>query len=186
MRLTGRCRRASRGSRSSRSFLPGRRNWRNRRSRSSRDTGSGVKCLWRILGLDRQGRSDETTCFVGLNVNFELSVAGFLDFGLKIRTRRADLDMFHAKILPSVDRDRLRIRLFTLFPKHKSRTDLQLLWDNSLESQNRFLIRGLVGFYGHGFDLSASALANVKCGRDLAFFARPNLILLRLRSRTTA
>src|SRR4030095_8537287 len=94
--------------------------------------------------------------------------------------------MFHAKILSGVDRDRFRIRLFALFPKHESRTDLQFLLDNSLESQDRFLVRGLIGFYRDGFDLSARAIADVKCGRDLAFLARANLILLRLRSRAAA
>src|SRR4029077_12817173 len=181
MCLTTRRRRTSRGRRSSRGtwstwgFLNSRSTWRSRRSGDAR---SGVKCPWRILGLDRQSRCKQTARFVGLDVNFELSLAGFLYFGLKIRTGRGDLDVFHAKILPGVHRDRLRIRLFALFPKHKRRTDLQFLRDNSLESQDRFLIRGLIGFYRHGFDLSACAIANVKRGRDLAFFAGPNLILL--------
>jgi len=133
MRLTSRRRRTSWGSRSGWStwgslnsrctwgFLNTRSAWR---SRSSRDTRGGVKCLGRILGLDRQSRREQTARLVGLDVNFELSFAGFRYFGLKFRTRRGDLDIFHAKILPGVDRDRLRVGLFALFPKHKSRTDL--------------------------------------------------------------
>ena len=82
--------------------------------------------------------------------------------------------------------NRLCVRLFALFPKHEIWGDLELLWDFRLEREHCFLICGLVGFHRHGFDLSASTVADIECGRDLAFISRRHFFLLALRSGATA
>src|SRR4029077_6225245 len=82
--------------------------------------------------------------------------------------------------------NRLGVRLFALFPKHEIWGDLELLWDFRLERQHRFLIYGLVCLHRYGFDLVAGAVANIECGRDLAFITRRHFFLLVLRSGATA
>src|SRR5205823_7372681 len=76
--------------------------------------------------------------------------------------------------------------LVALFPENKCRGDLQLLRDNRLECEDRLRVRGFVGLHGHSFDLSASAIANVKCGGNLAGPARGDFVLLGLCSGATA
>ena len=94
--------------------------------------------------------------------------------------------MIHGKLLAHFYRDRLRVRLFALLPENKRRRYLQLLRDDCPESEDRLRIRGIIGFHSHCFHLSAGAIANGKCGRDLAFFSGWHLVLLSLCSRATA
>src|SRR5439155_19331934 len=94
--------------------------------------------------------------------------------------------MLHRKLLARFHCDRLRVRLVTLFPEYKCRVDLQLLRDDGLETQHRLLIRGLVSFHRHSFDLRTGAVANVEGSRNLTGLARRNFVLLRLRSSATA
>src|SRR5205823_6603898 len=130
-------------------------------------------------------RSAKGVRFLGLNVDFELAVT-LLHFGLKIGSRRCDLDMLHSKFLADLDRDRLRVGLFTLLPENKCRADLQLLRDDCPESEDLRRLGRIVRFHGHGFYLSTGAIADVKCGRYLAFFSRFHFVLLSLCGRTTA
>ena len=94
--------------------------------------------------------------------------------------------MLHGKLFAYLHGDRLWVRLIALFPENKCRVDLQLLGDNRLECENRLRVRGFVGLHGHSFDLSASAIANVKCGGNLAAPARGDFVLLGLCSGATA
>src|SRR5581483_1195488 len=188
MRLTRRRGRTRRGRWSDCSwrFLNSRSTRGNWSSRGSGDTRRGVKRLGRILGLNRQRGRHLAVRLIRMHINFELSFAGFLHFGLKIRTRRSDFDVFHVEIFPGMDVDCLRVRFVPLLPEHKSRTDLQFLWNDSFESEDGFLIGGLVRLHCHGFDLCAGAIADVEGSRNLAFLPWPNLLLLSLRSSATA
>src|SRR6266850_1368882 len=94
--------------------------------------------------------------------------------------------MFDRKIFAYFYVNRLCVRLFALLPKHEIWGDLELLWDFRLEREHRFLIYGLVGFHRYGFDLCTGAVANIECGRDLAFITRRHFFLLALRSGATA
>src|SRR5882724_12565693 len=94
--------------------------------------------------------------------------------------------MFDRKIFAHFYVNRLGVRLFTLFPKHEIWGDLELLWDFRLEREHRFLIYGLVGLNRYGFDLSTGTIADIECGRDLAFISRRHFFLLALRSGATA
>src|SRR5215831_20365082 len=94
--------------------------------------------------------------------------------------------MFDRKIFAYFYVDRLCIRFITLFPKNEIRRDLQLLRNFSLESEHGFLIWRLVCLDSHRFDLSASTIADVKRGGDLAFISRRHFVLLCLRSGATA
>src|SRR5207249_7344832 len=94
--------------------------------------------------------------------------------------------MLYGKLFAYLHGDRLRVRLVALFPENKCRGDLQLLRDNRLECEDRLRVRGFVGLHGHSFDLSASAIANVKCGGNLASTARRDFVLLGLCSGATA
>src|SRR4029450_8224516 len=94
--------------------------------------------------------------------------------------------MVDGKLFAHFHRDRLRIRLIALLPENKRWRYLQLLRDDCPESEDRLRIRGIISFHRHRFHLSASAIADVKCGRDLAFFSRRHFVLLRLCSRATA
>src|SRR6266446_4886342 len=94
--------------------------------------------------------------------------------------------MVHGKLFAHFHRDRLRGRLFALLPENKRWRYLQLLRDDCPESEDRRRLRGIIGLHSYRFHLSASAIADVKCGRDLAFFSRRHFVLLTLRSRATA
>ena len=60
-----------------------------------------------------------------------------------------------------------------------------MLRDFRLKRQHCFLIRGLVGFHSHGFNLCPGTVADVECGGDLAFISRRHFFLLGLRSGAT-
>src|SRR6266700_5941297 len=94
--------------------------------------------------------------------------------------------MFHWKILGCAHDDRLWLWRFTLSPKHKRWSDLELLWDHRLEREHRGYIGGIVGFHRHSFHLCAGAFANVEGGRDLTFLSLRHFLLLSLRSCATA
>src|SRR6266516_277974 len=94
--------------------------------------------------------------------------------------------MLYGKLFAYLHGDRLRVRLVALFPENKCRGDLQLLRDNRLEREDRLRVRGFIGLHGHSFDLSAGAIANVKCGGNFAASTRGNFVLLGLCSGTTA
>src|SRR5207244_10065980 len=94
--------------------------------------------------------------------------------------------MVHGKLLAHFYRDRLWVRLFALLPENKRWRYLQLLRDDCPESEDRLRIRGIIAFHSHRFHLSAGAIANIKCGRDLAFVSGRHLVLLSLCSRATA
>src|SRR6266699_6131179 len=94
--------------------------------------------------------------------------------------------MLYGKLFAYLHSDRLRVWLVALFPENKCRGDLQLLRDNRLEREDRLRVRGFVGLHGHSIDLSASAIANVKCGGNLAGPAGGNFVLLGLCSGATA
>src|SRR5882724_11731804 len=94
--------------------------------------------------------------------------------------------MFDRKIFAHFYVNRLGVRLFALFPKHEIWGDLELLWDFRLEREHRFLIYGLVCLHRYSFDLCTGTVANIECGRDLAFISRRHFFLLALRSGATA
>src|SRR6266700_3649751 len=94
--------------------------------------------------------------------------------------------MFHWKILGCAHDDRLWLWRFTLSPKHKRWSDLELLWDHRLQGEHSGDIRRIVGFHRHSFDLGAGAFADVEGGRDLTFLSRRHFLLLRLRRRAAA
>src|SRR5437870_8694626 len=94
--------------------------------------------------------------------------------------------MVHGKLLAHFYRDRLWVRLFAVLPENKRWRYLQLLRDDCPESEDRLRIRGIIAFHSHRFRLSGGAIANIKCGRDLAFVSGRHLVLLSLCSRATA
>src|SRR6266404_9398980 len=94
--------------------------------------------------------------------------------------------MVSGKLFAHFHRDHLWVWLFALLPENKRWRYLQLLRDDCPESEDRRRLRGIIGFHSHRFHLSAGALADVKCGRDLAFFSRRAFVLLTLRSRAAA
>src|SRR2546430_13654594 len=84
--------------------------------------------------------------------------------------------MFHWKILGCAHDDRLWLWRFTLSPKHKRWSDLELLWDHRLQGEHRGDICRIVGFHRHSFHLGAGAFANVEGGRDLTFLSRRHFL----------
>src|SRR6266849_5894913 len=94
--------------------------------------------------------------------------------------------MFHWKVLGCANNDCLWLWRFTLSPKHKRWSDLELRWDYGLQGEHRGGMLRIVGFHRHSFHLCAGAFANVEGGRDLTFLSRRHFLLLGLRSRATA
>ena len=90
------------------------------------------------------------------------------------------------KSLPTFTLIGLYVRLVALLPKNKIWTDLQLLRNFSFQSEHCFLVWRLVRLHGHGLDLSAGAIADVKRSGNLAFISRRHYVLLGLRSGATA
>src|SRR5215813_11959389 len=94
--------------------------------------------------------------------------------------------MFDREIFAYFDVNRFCVRLVALFPKNKIWSDLELLRNFRFQSQHCFLIWRLVRLHRDGFYLSASTIADIECGRDLAFVSRRHHVLLSLCSGATA
>jgi hypothetical protein len=105
------------------------------------------------------------------------------DFGRKLGTGRADFELLNWEIFARFHNDRLRLGWFTGVPVNQRWLNLEQFWQHRFQREHRCGMSRIIRFDGHRFYLCPGAIADFESGGDFAFFARPDLVLLCLRSR---